>query len=223
MILGMVLARAASQGLPNKNLRELGGKTLLDIAIDKALACPSITLVAVNTDIDVVQRATPGLVYVDRQPHLAGPAVDKWPVWCDTVETVENALLTPVTVAVDIDVSRPLTTVGDIEATLRDHQENAAHVTLATCQAKQNPYFDVYEHDPYGYLQPAKGCFGPLTCRQDAPRAWAHGGIVCVDGLQLCEEPDMWSAGVVGHEIDRSHTFDVDDALDWRILEALAA
>jgi N-acylneuraminate cytidylyltransferase len=52
MIAGLVCARAGSEGLPGKNLLQLGGVSLIDVAIEKAMASEYI-------DAVVVARAAP--------------------------------------------------------------------------------------------------------------------------------------------------------------------
>ena len=52
-----VFARGGSKGVPGKNLREVAGKTLLQRAIDTALATPEISRVVVSTDSEEIARA----------------------------------------------------------------------------------------------------------------------------------------------------------------------
>ena len=49
-ILGIVVARGGSKGLPRKNLLKLGSKSLVEISIDSALKSSYLSKVVVSTD-----------------------------------------------------------------------------------------------------------------------------------------------------------------------------
>ena len=55
--LALIPARGGSQRLPGKNLRELGGRSLLARAIDCARGCPRIDRVVVTTDDESIAAA----------------------------------------------------------------------------------------------------------------------------------------------------------------------
>jgi CMP-N-acetylneuraminic acid synthetase len=225
MIVGLVCARKNSEGLPGKNVRELEGVPLLERAIKKAVESKMFELVVVSTDIRVEKKEYPGacVCYLDRPKKLAGPKVSKWTVWQDALETTEQVFDQQAIAVCDIDVSRPLTTVRDVRKTVKRWLVGRPPVLLATCKAKKSPHFDIYESDCDGHLHPSKTHPKALNCRQDCPPAYEYGGICVIDRNVLKSVDDMWEVNVCGIDIDRAHCFDVDDELDWRILEALAA
>ena len=52
-ILCVIPARSKSKGIPNKNIREIGNKSLIEIAIRKALNAKGISKVILSTDSDI--------------------------------------------------------------------------------------------------------------------------------------------------------------------------
>lgn len=52
-IVAMVPARGGSAGLPNKNIRELGGVPLIGHSIRPALACPDVSATYINSDTSI--------------------------------------------------------------------------------------------------------------------------------------------------------------------------
>ena len=56
MILGLIVARGGSKRLPGKNLRELGGRTLVGWAIDAARRSAWLDEVALTSDDDAILR-----------------------------------------------------------------------------------------------------------------------------------------------------------------------
>jgi len=225
MILGLVCARAGSVGLPGKNTMELGGTSLLDRAIQKCIDSAHIHCVAVNTDIQFDQskyiHAEKAIIHVPRLPEHAGPAASKWPVYQDSVIVVEAITGLDVTIAVDIDVSRPLTTAGDIDNTIVAYHKTQAPVMLAMCEAKKNPFYDTYMPDGCGHMMRVLKPGRKVTCRQNAPPAYEHGGITVMERNAMLKADDLWDDMVDAHEIKREHCFDIDDELDWLIVKAI--
>jgi CMP-N-acetylneuraminic acid synthetase len=72
-VLGVVLARAGSRGLPNKHLRPLLGRPVIDWTFDHVAAAHSLTRVVVSTDCPDVRRLARqrGLTTVNRPASLA--------------------------------------------------------------------------------------------------------------------------------------------------------
>ena len=226
MILGLVCARAGSQGLPGKNMLQLGGMTLLERAIAKCIVSEHIDVVSVSTDLDTewlqqqlsLDPSKP-IIWQGRPTHLAGPRVSKWPVWQYMVSNAES-VFEPVDFCIDVDVSRPLTTAEDVDGTLRAYMKSNACSMLAVSYAKKNPWYDTLVVGTDGMLRTARKKAN-LTARQDAPPAYEYGGLFAVDKNALFAVDDMWDIEVDGFEIARAHTFDIDDELDWQIAQAV--
>lgn len=73
-ILGIVPARAGSKRIPGKNLRLLGGKTLVERAIELGLASASISTLCVTSDdreVLAIARRFPSVVSIERPSDLA--------------------------------------------------------------------------------------------------------------------------------------------------------
>lgn len=231
MILGLVCARAGSEGVPGKNLLELDGVSLIEWSIIKCLAAEHVDFVAVTTDIDTgdtvrTYQAENGKVVfrIPRPDELAGPKVSKWPVYQHAVRVVEELVSVRVSAVVDVDVSRPLTTPGDVDATLEAFVKAPAPVMLAIGHAKKTPYQDIYERDVKSLnLRPSKAppFERQVECRQDAPVCWYHGGILVIDRNALLGCDHMWDLPVDGHEIEADHCHDIDYPSDWLLVKAL--
>ena len=72
-VLGVVLARAGSKGLPNKHLLDLCGRPVISYAIDHARAARRLTRVVVSSDCPLVRRfgTVNDFDAVARPPELA--------------------------------------------------------------------------------------------------------------------------------------------------------
>jgi len=208
VIVGLVCARAGSQGLPGKNLLKLGGRMLIELAMDKARA--TCDRVLISTDIPLSSIDIGDDTYINRPLGLAGPRVPKWDVWKHAAGEIDN-----VTAIVDIDVSRPLTTVEDITGTIGAWQNGRLAAMWRGNALPECDVFGVHGGDVTTTINP------PIDIRQDVEEeyeTWGYGGIYVVDADTLMADyAQMWPANY--HEIPRAHCFDIDDALDWEIVQ----
>jgi CMP-N-acetylneuraminic acid synthetase len=222
MIVGLVCARANSEGLPGKNLLKLGGTGLVEIAYRKALDCPLIDRLAISTDL-APYFAAPGdrnlCEFIPRPPELAGPRVPKWDVWRHAVAEIEKQAGVTVTAIVDIDVTRPLTTVADITGTIEAWGNRPQGWPVAAAwRAQATPECDVFV-DGDTQIWPAGGMAETTLNRQEVPEYLGYGGIYAIGRDELFRRSGLWQYGVHYHEIPRAHCFDIDDALDWEIVQ----
>ena len=216
MILGLICARKGSKGLPGKNERHMGGMALLDLAAYKAERSDAIGPIFVSTDIRLVNMRD----VIKRPPHLAGDRTPKWTVWQHAVQQYHAITGVMPDAIVDIDVTRPLTTPADIDAVITAWKSAPGNAVMAIAPAKTNPWFDIVAPRwSNGRLTPIGD--HRYNARQDAPVAYQHGGIYCIETQTLLDGACMWDATWTGCEIPREHTLDIDDELDWRIVEHL--
>lgn len=214
MILGLICARHHSEGLAGKNIRPMHGTPLIEYALAKAFSSLLIDEVVVSTDIPrsawsyAVQR-------IERPEHLAGPRVGKWDVWRHALECYPHA-----DVVVDIDVTRPLTTVEDVDGTIGALRDGPV---MAVTPSDKHPAFDILQPlRPSGSLIPYD-CSRPYTARQQLPPAYLHGGVYVVPARSLLSGADMWVHWWMPYAIPRERAFDIDDETDWKIVEMLMA
>ena len=209
-------ARSGSKGLPGKNTKEMCGVPLLAFAIAKAEDAKLVDDVVVCTDIDLVNY--PGKS-IARPKELAGDRASKWDVWRHAVKEYEAQTGVRPDTITDIDVSRPLTISADVDRVIRLFPQLDVQGAMAICPAKTNPWFDIVapSHMDGGRLRPIGGKH--YVARQDAPPAYQHGGVYVVDVEALLKNEKMWALNWSGIEIPRQRTFDIDDLLDWEIVE----
>lgn len=119
-ILGIVPARAGSKRIPGKNLRQLGGMTLVARAIELGLRCPSLTDLCVSTDdarILELAAAYHRVLPIDRPAELSAdesPAIDYVRHALAALETGRERY----DAVVILQPSSPLTDPEDVEGTV---------------------------------------------------------------------------------------------------------
>jgi CMP-N-acetylneuraminic acid synthetase len=222
MILGLVCARKGSVGLPDKNVRELKGVKLIERAIIKATDAVR-DRVAVCSDYTPHEFETMGAQWIPRPPHLAGPDVSKWDVWRDAVAIMEAEHGTA-DIIVDIDVTRPLCTAETVRACIA-MVEAGAPAAMAVAESNKHPAFDiVFASEEHGVFPYDSDDFdeGYPTSRQQCGPVYQHAGCYAFTREALYSRTGIFDGPITPVIVDRIQSYDIDDELDWRIVEALA-
>lgn len=229
-VLVHVPARGGSKGLPGKNLRQIGGRSLVARAVDVGRAFLSSTgiagLVLVDTDderIAAEARQAGAAVPFLRPAALAQDATP-------TLDTVLHAIDrlkesgTEIETLVLLQPTSPLRTVEDVLAcwAVFDPQ---LHPSVVSVVAVGHPPELTLRLRADGRVQWAFGAPPAGVRRQDLPASFRPNGAVYIDGVEfLRRERNFVVEGVtVGVPMPAERSVDVDDALDLAVAEALLA
>ena len=223
LIYAFVFARGGSKGLPGKNLRRLGGHSLVARAIMTALQSKLVDEVIVSTDSESIAREAErygGLVPALRPAELAGDRSSEWLAWRHAIEHLSPR-------APDIFVSvppvAPLRISRDIDACVEELQRSDAELVLTVCQANRNPYFNQIRVEPDGRIAVAIETTNVVR-RQDAPP------VFDITTVAYAATPDaiLKRSGVFDCclsyvEVPVERAIDIDTPLDFEIAEFLDA
>lgn len=224
--LGLVCARSGSVGLPGKNLLRLGGEMLISRAIRIAWEA-GCDAVAVSTDyvegMDFHGSSLGGIAtWVERPPELAGPDVGKWEVYQHAVREWEEYTGKTALRIVDVDVTRPLRTAETVRRCLKKLGDldvpRTRAVAMAVARSDKHPSFDILRRGRLS-LSP----YDPVdfTSRQQLTPVWLHAGCYAMTRETLFGCTSLWDGWVWSVEVPRIESFDIDDELDWQVVQAL--
>lgn len=121
-ILAVVPARGGSKGIPKKNLREVGGVSLVARAGMIANEVEAIDRAVVSTDSEEIARAAEaaGLAAPFRRPEdLSGDRIGDWDVLHHALVTMEAADETTYDIIVMLQPTSPSRTAAHVAATLQ--------------------------------------------------------------------------------------------------------
>ena len=182
-VLGIILARAGSRGLPHKHTRDLCGKPVISYTFAHALAARTLTHIAVSTNITKVRALAEaaGIEAVRRPAHMAR---DMSPV----EEALRHATLhlerrhgVTAELIVTLYGNVPLRRKGIIDRVVRHARKTGADMVRT--------YIPVGKYNPYWMLQIRGDHVTPflpkatgkvLFLRQKLPMAYLHDGAVDV-------------------------------------------
>lgn len=222
-ILVTICARGGSKGIPGKNIKPVGGRPLIAYSIDAARAFAARTgaVVALSTDSPAIAAAAAGcgLECGYRRPDtLAGDtcgkpeAIRHLMLWAEKEHNLTFDLV------VDLDVTSPIRTVGDIQRCVdMILADPAAKTVFSVNPAARNPYFNMVQPDNDGYCHVVLG--GRYKTRQSAPRVYDMNASIYVyrRAALMCGDPRAVTDRSLAYVMDHI-CFDLDEPRDYDYL-----
>jgi len=226
MILALIPARGGSKGIPGKNLRKIGGLTLVEWSVRHAQRAKAVDRIIVSTDSDEiagVARAAGAEVPFLRPPDLAGDNVLDYPVFLHALKWLESKGDTVPEIVVHLRPTAPYREDGWIDAavaTLRNTP--SADAVRSVSEVTQHPY-RVFELDPEGLLSPVMLHRHPtpaLLRRQDLPRMFYYNCVIDVTWSRtILEKQSMTGDRLAPWIMPADDVVDIDTPRDLAFAE----
>ncbi len=225
-IVGFVFARGGSKGVPRKNLRTIGGKSLIRRAIETGLGSRHLDRIFVSTDDPEIAREardSGAEVPFLRPASLATDQVAEHLVWQHAIRTFNQAAALPrVDVLVSIPATVPLRVSQDIDCCIDAFLEGKSDVVITVAESNSNPFFNTVSVDADGYAR--RVAEPPRSCvrRQDAPPVFQIVPAAYVADSQFVLSSSRYFDGRVrAVSIPADRGVDIDSELDLEWAEFL--
>lgn len=144
-VLAVIPARGGSKGIPGKNMKRLGGLTLVGRATQLAVSLPWIDQVIVSTDdseiaAEVMRQG--GDAPFLRPGHLAGDTASSDDMWRHAWTSAEEHYGRRFDVSVLLEPTSPLRQAGDLTATMEAlfHGDHRGAATVSPTPAHYTPH-----------------------------------------------------------------------------------
>jgi CMP-N-acetylneuraminic acid synthetase len=215
-IAAFVPMRHDSERVKGKNYRPLGGRPLYHHIVASLLACPQIDEVVIDTDSPLItaeaESVFPEVHVLSRPEHLLGGDVPMNDVLLNDIEQVDADLY------VQTHSTNPLLREETIQAALdaflgaRDRYDSLFTVTPLHTRL-WTPDGDAINHDPEVLLR-----------TQDLPPVMEENSCLYVfDAATLKRRGNRIGERPLLYPLDPHEACDIDDELDWMLVEALYA
>ena len=221
-VLGLITARGGSKGLPGKNLRKIGGRSLIERTVAAARQAGCLDRLILSSDDAEIIAAAMAL-------GCEVPFIRPEPLSSDearSIDVVRHALETlpeRYDLLVLLQPTSPLRSAADIEGAVRLCLEAGAPACVSLCRADKPPQW-TYTLDPGGALRPLVPAAEGEARRQDLAPAYAVNGAVYVARVPwLLEHESFAGPGTLGYVMPKARSIDIDDELDLVVAEALEA
>jgi CMP-N-acetylneuraminic acid synthetase len=227
-ILGVILARAGSEGLANKHLRPLCGKAVIGYTFDHAAAARRLTRTIVSTDCPVIKQfaKSHSLPVVDRPAALATPTASVQDAMLHAMSAFESAGNFHADGLVVLYANVPLREPGIIDRAIELLENTGCDSVRSFCPVgKWHPAWMSKLHgDKVEALQP-----GSIHRRQDLEELFLHdGAVVAVSRSSMLRGRENPADPHAFFGIDRrgirtemGQTVEIDHSRDLYLAEAI--
>jgi N-acylneuraminate cytidylyltransferase/CMP-N,N'-diacetyllegionaminic acid synthase len=225
-IIAVIPARSGSKGLPNKNVRELGGKPLIFWTIQAAKQSKYLDEIVVSTDSDQIAK-----IAAEYGAHV--PFIRPKELALDTTPTIDvikhsldffrEELNKDFDYTMLLEPTSPLRDVSDIDCALEDLEKNIDATSLVgvALTEVQNPAFLV-KIDPSGYLRNLNNETIQPVRRQDIDAVYfLEGSVYVSETIQLEKFNSFYQNKTIGMVIPKWKSLEIDDLEDFIMVEAL--
>ena len=225
-ILGLIPARGGSKGVPNKNIKLLGGKPLINYTIEVGLACAEITKLVVSTDspeIAKISKAAGAEVPFLRPAELAtdtSPSIDTVIHAVEFFRKEGNqfdavCLLQP---------TSPFRTAEEVQQAISTFVEKDADSLISVRKVPHqfNPHWIFEPNADDDFLKIATGESEIITRRQELPPAYYRdGSIYLVKTEVLLKKRSLYGARIAFSLSENEAFVNIDTMEDWETAEKL--
>lgn len=218
----IIAARGGSKGVPGKNIKQLGGKPLLQYTIDAAREVFQDDQIRISTDsVEIKQEVeTLGLKVPNLRPaYLATDESSSYDVLRYELEEHMREHPEP-EVVVQLQVTSPFRTADHISKAL-DKYTKDCDLVVSVKETNANPYFVLFEDNIDGWLERSKK--SNFLRRQDCPKVWQFNGAIYIyntRSLRTLEFKDLKKIKKFVMNEWASH--DIDTEFDWLIAEIIS-
>lgn len=217
----LIPARKGSKGLPGKNIKLLNGKPLISYTIEAALEVFARENICISTDDPKVIEISKSLgleVPFVRPEYLASDTASTEAVLMHALEFYNN-IGKKFNSVVLLQPTSPLRRSLHISQAYQLYLNGNADIIVSAYETKSNPYYVLYE-EKEGYLTKSKE--GDFIRRQDCPTIWElNGAIYIYDTDKLISNGLSNMNRKVVYAMDKNSSFDIDDELDFFIVEQI--
>ncbi|WP_421121893.1 cytidylyltransferase domain-containing protein [Aquihabitans daechungensis] len=223
-VVAAVFARGGSQGILDKNLQEIGGRSLVARAVADALACSGIERVIASTDdpriAEAAEAAGADVPWL-RPAELATSEAREWDAWQHLLRWLDDRGELPDRLLV-VPATAPLRRVADLERCLAAAAQPGVDVVLTVSPAHRNPWFNMVTLDDVGRARLVNEPPARIHRRQDAPAVYDVGTVAFVaDPAYVLRATSLYDGEVRAVEVDPSTAIDIDTPFDLDLARAM--
>lgn len=230
-ILGLIIARGNSKGIPHKNIKELAGKPLIAWTIDAAKKSGIIDRLVLSTndkEIASIAKRYGAEVPFMRPAELAQDTTASLPVIQHAVSWLKkNEKYEPDAVLL-LQPTAPFRQAFHIKEAINLFKKNKCDsvVSLSLVPGHYNPHW-VFKLNKKNELELFTGesIKNIIKRRQDLPLVYTRNGAIYIFKPHLLfqmPEPSLYGDKVFGYVMEEKYSVNLDTPDDWIIAESKA-
>lgn len=218
----IIPARKGSKGLPNKNIKKLQSKPLIKYSIEFALKIKKNNdIICVSSDDERIEKIVENIKnieFIKRPKNISNDTTPMESVIKHSLNEFEKKNISFNSIIL-LQPTSPIRKIIDYKNLIRKFNKNIDMV-VSVREAKENPYYSLYEEDHENNLIKSK--YSEITRRQDAPKVYCLNGsffMINTDSLKKKSISNFSKIKKVVMPYNRS--IDIDSIQDWNYIKFL--
>lgn len=227
-VLGFIMARGGSKGVPRKNIRLLMGKPLVGYTIESAKGSKYIDRLIISTDdqeIADVAKFFGAEVPFLRPKELAQDTTRDFPVFQHALEWLRNKENYKPDFIVHLKPTYPFRKSAEIDKAIEMLAANPKADSVWTVARTSDPPYKMFHIEEDGFLKPVITVQGEKEAynwgRQQLPKTYLHRGQVDVARYETVMQKNSISGeNILSYPLE-GEVVDINEPIDWEIAENL--
>ena len=218
-----ICARSGSKGVPNKNIKKIAGKPLIQHTIEQAKKSKIFSDIIVSSDCKKILKIAEklGVHTFKRTNQLSKDFDGKVDVIRDAAIKAQKMLDKKFDNIIDLDVTSPLRQVSDIHNSFKKFQKGNYQNLITGCVARKNPYFNMIEIKN-NVLSISKRTNKKIYSRQKSPQVFEMNASIYIwKNKALMNKSNLVTSKTAFYEMPEERSIDIDTMLDWKIVSFL--
>jgi N-acylneuraminate cytidylyltransferase/CMP-N,N'-diacetyllegionaminic acid synthase len=228
-ILGLIPARAGSKGIPNKNIRPLAGKPLVEHTMDSAIEAHErgvLTKIIVSTDCPTVAGVarSKGLeVPFVRPAELATDEARIGEVAIHALDFLRDEMGEEFDALMLLQATCPLRNSNDIEAAVKLFTNEEADNVVSMCEVETHHPFYMYTIDTDGSPSMFSEDAAEFARRQEFPKVYERNGAIYLIKTELLRKHRSFYFGenIKALIMPEKRSVNIDRLMDLRLAEVI--
>ncbi len=226
-IVAGIFARGGSKGVPGKNLRVVGGQSLIQRAVIQARQARHVTRVLCSTDsqeiADEAARYGAEVPWL-RPAELAQDTSREWDSWCHMVRYLRDRGDDP-KYLMAVPCVAPLRTLEDLNKCTDLAASSGADVIMAVSDAHKNPWFNMVTiNETTSQVRLVNEPAQRIYNRQAAPQVYDVSTVAFIIKCDyLLEATSIYDGETRAVVLPKTHCVDIDTEDDIAYAEFLLA
>lgn len=224
-ILGLIPARGGSKGVPNKNIKLLGNKPLLQYTADVALQSNYLTKVVLSSDTNKIIEIGKKIgleVPFKRPTELAEDTTPTLPVILHALSYYESIGEHFDAVCL-LQVTSPFRTVKFVDEAIEKFKikNTDSLVSVLEVPHEYNPHW-IFKENTKGNLTIATGDEKIISRRQDLPKAYHRDGSIYLTKTSVLKEQKSLFGNTISFiKSPKEMYVNIDTMEDWKKAEKM--
>ena len=213
--IAIIPARGGSKGIPNKNLVEVNGKSLVARAINSAVKSGVVDFIVVSSDDQAILKAATaaGVIAIERPAELASDSAAIEDAISHALQKFSEDHQVPTTLVL-LQPTSPLRQASTISDAVRLFTDNGSSGSVyGVIEAEHHPYKSFIAAEtsllPVGRIEDLS------RSRQELPKAYRQSGSIYVVAVQeFLATRSLFASPMRWIEVSREEAIDVDTPAD---------